>query len=104
MTAHIANLLRRLVCPRLLVVVDARHVDLLMSDAAHDAELEALLLALDTGEERTLGVVAERATQRIAHVVAERSDAIQAVGVGLHGKSVLRIGTRAGTPALTIYI
>ena len=104
MTADIAYLLCWLVGPRLLVVVDASHVHLIMGYTANYSELQTLLLALYSGKECSLSVIGERTTKSIAHVVAERSDAVKLVGRSLHSKLLLRIGTRSGAPSLTIYI
>lgn len=104
MTANVADLLCRIVGPRLTVVVDACHIHLIVGDATHDAELQALLLALYSGKESALRVVGERSAKCVTHVVAESSDAVQTGCVGFYGKLVLRIGTRSGAPTLTIYI
>ena len=73
-----------------------------MGDAAHDAELQALLLAGDAGQEGSLVVIRERAAQGIAHVVAEHGDARHLVSVGLHGQLLLRVGARRSAPPLSI--
>ena len=79
MTAYIAYLLRWLVGPRLLVVVDTSHVHLLMSYATNYSELQTLLLALYSGKESSLGVIGERTAKSVAHVVAECSYAVKLV-------------------------
>ena len=75
-----------------------------MADGTGNAELDTLLLTRHSHEETALRVVGERTAQRVTHVVAEGTDAVEPARVGLHGELVLRIGARAGTPSLTIYI
>ena len=103
-TAYITDLLGRVVGPRLLVVVHLVHIHLRMSDTTHDTELQTLLLARKTSQERTLVVIRERTTEGITHIIAEGTDTIQLVGIRLHSELFGRISTTAGTPALTIDI
>ena len=75
-----------------------------MSDATHDTELQTLLLARKTSQERTLMVIRERTTKSISHIIAEGTDTIELMGIRLHGKFLGRISTAACTPSLTIDI
>ena len=75
-----------------------------MVDAAGNAKADALLIAWDGTEEGCLVVVVERATDGVAHVVAEGSYAVELTGVGLHGEFLSRIGARACAPSLAIHI
>ena len=51
-----------------------------MGYATNYSELQTLLLALYSGKKSSLGVVGERTAKSVAHVVAERSDAVKLVG------------------------
>ena len=73
-----------------------------MLDGSHDTKLNALLIALDAAQKSGLAVAVPRASQRIAHLVAEGGDAGHAADIGLHGQLLVGDGTRSGTPALTI--
>ena len=74
-----------------------------MSNGTGNAKLQTLLLTGNAGKESTLRIVGERTTQGIANLIAEGSNAMQLVHVGLHGKLFLRISTLASTPSLSIY-
>ena len=100
--AHIADHLRGVVGPGLLAVVHPGHVDLRMVDAAGYAKLQALLQSRHTGKEAPLVVVAEGSAEGVAHVVAERPDAMEPLGVGLHGELLRGIGTLPCAPPLAI--
>ena len=102
--AYIADLLGWIVGPRLLVIVHLGHIYLRMSNATHDTELQTLLLAWESSQERTLMVIRERTTKSITHIIAECTDTIQLMGIRLHGELLGRISTAACTPALTIDI
>ncbi len=100
--AHVGNHLCRLVGPRCLRVVHLAHVYLWMTDTAGNAELDVLFLAGNASQERALGVVAERAAQSVAHLIAEGGNAGHLRDIGLHAQLFLRIGTAAGAPPLAI--
>ena len=104
MAAYITDLLGRIVGPRLLVIVHLRHIHLRMGDATHDTELQTLLLTCKTCQERPLMVIRERTTERIAHIIAESTDALKLLGISLHRQLLGRISTAACTPSLTINI
>ena len=75
-----------------------------MSNATHDTKLQTLLLTCKTSQERTLMVIRERTTERIAHIIAESTDALELLGIRLHRQFLSRISTTARTPSLTINI
>ena len=75
-----------------------------MSNATHNTELQTLLLTSKTSQERTLMVIRERTTERIAHIIAESTDALELLGIRLHRQFLSRISTTARTPSLTINI
>ena len=102
--AYITNLLGRIIGPRLLVIVHLCHIHLRMSNATHDTKLQTLLLTCKTSQERTLMVIRERTTERIAHIIAESTDALELLGIRLHRQFLGRISTTACTPSLTINI
>ena len=104
MAAYITDLLGRIVGPRLLVIVHLCHIHLRMSDATHNTELQTLLLTCKTSQERTLMVIRERTTERIAHIIAESTDTLELLGIRLHRQFLGRISTAACTPSLTINI
>lgn len=70
----------------------------------HNAKLDALFLTRYTCQEATLMVVADRATQRVAHLVAEGAYAVEFLSISLHRQFLCGISTRAGAPSLTIDI
>ena len=74
-----------------------------MVNGTDDAELQAFLLAGNTRQEGTFRVVGERSAQGITHVIGKCGNAIELPDVCLHRKFLQRIGTLAGTPALSIY-
>ena len=49
-------------------------------------------------------VIRERTTERIAHIIAESTDALELLGIRLHRQFLGRISTAACTPSLTINI
>ena len=75
-----------------------------MSDSAHNTEFQALFVTVKRGQESRLAVVGEWPAQCIAQLIAKRPDARHLPHVGFHGQFFLRIGARACTPTLTIYI
>ena len=104
MAAYITDLLGRIVGPRLLVIVHLCHIHLRMGDATHNTELQTLLLTCKTSQERTLMVIRERTTERIAHIIAKSTDTLELLGIRLHRQFLGRISTTACTPSLTINI
>ena len=104
MTANVAYHLRWLVGPRLFAVIYLAHVYLRMSDSTHDAKLQALFVTIEGGQESRLAVVGEWSAQGVAQLIAKRSDARHLPRIGFRGQFLLRIGARACTPSLTIYI
>ena len=102
-TAHIADHLRRLLCPCRLRIVHLRHIHLRMTDGAHDAELHTLFHVRSTPEDAGLRVVVKRSAQRVAYLVREGCDARHAVYMRLHSQLFLRIGTAACAPPLAIH-
>ena len=103
-TAHIADLLGRLCCPRLLVIVDQIHIYLRMGNASHYTKLQTLFLAGNASQESAFGIVRERTTKGISHIIAEGSDTIEFEGVGLYRQLVAWISTTSCTPSFTIDI
>ena len=75
-----------------------------MSNATHNTELQTLLLTCKTSQERSLMVIRERTTERIAHIIAESTDTLELLGIRLHRQFLGRISTAACTPSLTINI
>ena len=104
MTANVAYHLRWLVGPRLFAVIYLAHVYLRMSNRAHNAKLQALLVTVKSGQESRFVVVGEWSAQGITHLIAKRPDARHLPCMGFHGQFFLRISTCARTPTLTIYI
>ena len=104
MATHVADLLRRIVGPWLLVIVDLRHIHLWMSDTAHDTKLQALFLARDSSQESTLMIIGERTTESITHIITEGCYPIELLSISLHSQFIHWISTRACAPSLTIDI
>ena len=104
MTANVTYHLRWLVGPRLFAVIYLTHIHLRMSDSTHDAKFQALFVTVKGGQESRFVVVGEWSAQCVAQLIAKRSDAWHLPHVGFRGQFFLRIGARACTPSLTIYI
>ena len=102
MAAHIGNHLGGLKRVRLLAVIHLAVIHTGMLDGAHDAEFQALLVALDTAQERCLTVAVPRTAQAVTYAVAEGGNARHLTDVGFHSQLFAWISATACTPALAI--
>ena len=94
--------LRRFDGPRLLGIVDARHVDLRMADGPRNAILQTLLAVGQPDKEATLGIVVERSAQSVPNLVAEGGNARHLRDIGLRAQPTGRQGARPRAPPLAI--
>ena len=101
-TRDIGQHLRGFTGPGCLAVVHLRHIHLRMADAAHDAELHALLTIRRSAEPARLGIVAERSAQRIAQLIGKGRYARHLTDVGLHAKLAVGQCTGSCAPPLAI--
>ena len=104
MATNIANLLSRIVSPRFLVVIYLTHIHLWMGYTTNNTKLQTLLLSWNTSQQCALGIIRERTTKRITHIIAKSTDAMELRRISLHRQLLCRISTASCTPSFTIYI
>ena len=112
MTRDVGQHLRGFQGPRLLAVVHFLHINLRVLDAADNAELQTFYLNIASKLSRLMGIqptqparngiIRERATQGIAHLVRESSNAWHLRNIGLHAQLFVRQRTGPCTPTLAI--
>ena len=101
-TGHIRHHLCRLHSPRLLRVVDLRHIHLRMGNATCNTELQTLLAVRDTRQETSLRIVIKRSAQGITDLIAEGGNARHLRDIRLHAQLVSGQTAGTSTPSLPI--
>ena len=104
MATNIANLLSRIVSPRFLVVIYLIHIHLWMGYTTNDTKLQALLLSRNTSQQSALGIIRERTTKSITHIIAKSTNTMELWRISLHCQLLCRISTASCAPSFTIYI
>ena len=102
MTTDVRDHLCRLQGPWLLGVIHLCQINLGVGNSTGNSEFQALLIVSKTSKESRLFVIGEGTAKGIANLIGEGCDTWHLVDVGFHAELILRIGTSACAPSLSI--